>query len=72
MTHQERIKAYQRAMDEWNAAAAARTAEIRKRLNDPTWQPRTILALGIGSPPTHPGVPLDGAPDVVVTGPARE
>jgi phage terminase large subunit-like protein len=47
------------ACAEWDRNAAAATAEIRARLGDPLWSPRSMLALGIGPRPIPPGIEIE-------------
>lgn len=49
-----RVAAWVAARADWDRRAAEATARIRARLGDPSWQPLSLLALGIGAPPPRP------------------
>lgn len=45
---------YARDLAAWEAKRDAAIVAIRAKLNDPYWQPRSFVALGIGLPPVNP------------------
>ncbi len=48
------MEKYNRDMADYQERERAAIATIREKLGDPTWRPRSVIALGIGAPPENP------------------